>query len=148
MSLLDRRNTSTGIIEQRFITAALEKMGKDIVEDVTVSMNRSKTLDKERMKRLGYKKRYYKMGFSSSKFKSIAASADGNTLTYEHTPAHRYADMSNRRNKSGKKSKVNSHPIHNKPIWSNRRFLIKELSFGFTDAVKKQFADLEQKANP
>jgi hypothetical protein len=39
MSLLDRRNTSAGIIEQRFITASLEKMGKEIINDVTVSMN-------------------------------------------------------------------------------------------------------------
>ena len=147
MSLLDRRNTSAGIIEQRFITASLEKMGKEIINDVTVSMNRSKTLDKDRMKRLGYKKKYYKMGFSSSKFKNIAASADGNILTYTHNPANRYADMSNRKNKSGKKAKINNHPIHNKPIWSNKRFLVKELSFGFTDAVKKQFSDVEQKAN-
>jgi hypothetical protein len=28
-----------------------------------------------------------------------------------------------------------------------KRFLVKELSFGFTDAVKKQFSDVEQKAN-
>jgi hypothetical protein len=32
-------------------------------------------------------------------------------------------------------------------IWSNKRFLVKELSFGFTDAVKKQFENLENKAN-
>lgn len=29
MSLLDRRNTSAGIIEQRFITATLNKTGKE-----------------------------------------------------------------------------------------------------------------------
>ena len=33
MSLLDRRNTSAGIIEQRFITATLNKTGKDILAD-------------------------------------------------------------------------------------------------------------------
>ncbi len=135
MSLLDRRNTSAGIIEQRFITATLNKTGKDILAD---------------------SKREQK-GFTSAKWNHVTANASDNTLTYEHLPRHRFVDMktrnasnrtsaTKRRLKSGK-IKKKFYPIHNKVIWSNKRFLVKELSFGFTDAVKKQFENLENKAN-
>ena len=136
MSLLDRRNTSTGIIEQRFITAKLNQMGKDILSE---------------------SKREQK-GFTSAKWNHVSVNTSDNTLTYEHLPQHRFVDMKTRnagnrtsltkkRLKTGKIRKK-FYPIHNKVIWSNKRFLVKELSFGFTDAVKKQFSDVEQKANP
>lgn len=135
MSLLDRRNTSTGIIEQRFITAMLNKTGKDILAD---------------------SKREQK-GFTNAKWNHVSANASDNTLTYDHLPRHRFVDMktrnaSNRTSSTKKRTRTGKikkkfYPIHNKVIWSNKRFLVKELSFGFTDAVKKQFLDLEQKAN-
>lgn len=135
MSLLDRRNTSTGIIEQRFITSRLNKMGKDILSE---------------------SKREQK-GFTNAKWNNVSLNTSDNTLTYEHLPRHRFVDMktrnagartsaTKRRLKTGK-IKKKFYPIHNKVIWTNKRFLVKELSFGFTDAVKKQFADVENKAN-
>ena len=74
MSLLDRRNTSAGIIEQRFITATLNKTGKDILAD---------------------SKREQK-GFISAKWNHVSANASDNTLTYEHLPRHRFVDMKTR----------------------------------------------------
>ena len=96
-------------------------------------------------------------GFSSDFWQDKNFSTSDVSLVYSHLPVHRFVDMktrnasnrtsaTKRRLKSGK-IKKKFYPIHNKVIWSNKRFLVKELSFGFTDAVKKQFENLENKAN-
>ena len=42
----------------------------------------------------------------------------------------------------GKKKKKN-HPIYNKIIWEHYNNVIRELSFGFTEAAKEELRKLE-----
>ena len=115
MSLLDRRNTSAGIIEQRFITATLNKTGKDILAD---------------------SKREQK-GFTNAKWNHVSANASDNTLTYEHLPRHRFVDMKVRK-VGGKRKPKKNHEIHNRIIMGQFAGIQGELTYGLTEQVKEQ----------
>lgn len=137
MNLLEQRKSDIGIIEGRFITKTLNDEGNAILEDSDKVMRRR--------------------GFSSSKFYDHDISVNNNEMTYSHTAAERFVDMKTRNvtnatssskkvRRSGKVSKK-SHPIHNKPIWSHKRFIIRKLSFGFTEEVKNSFREVLSKEN-
>lgn len=129
MNILEQRKTDIGIIEGRFITKTLEDEGKGMLED-------SERVMRER-------------DFSSAKFFNHSISVNENEMEYTHTAAERFVDMKTRNigrstskskkvKRSGKTSK-RSHPVHNKPIWTHKRFIIRKLSFGFTEEVKNTF---------
>lgn len=129
MGIIDRRKTDIGIIEGRFITHVLNDQAKEIL------------LDSKRAMR----------GFTSNKWSRNGATVNGDTLTYEQIAPTRFVDMKTRRSKgytrgtrkipAGKRKKKN-FPIHNKPIFRHKKFIVRTLSFGFTDEVKESFRQL------
>ena len=129
MALLDTRKNDTGIIEGRFITHVLNEQSAEILQD-----------SKKQMK-----------GFSSGKWSRNKMTVRGDTLTYDTVAATRFVDMKTRRSKGytrgnkkippGKRKKK-SFPIHNKPIFRHKKIIVRTLSFGFTDEVKRSFRQL------
>lgn len=129
MGLIDRRNSEVGIIEGRFIKHVLDDQAGEIMKDSKRSMK----------------------GFSSSRWARNGMTVTSDSLTYEFIAATRFVDMKTRRSKGytrgnrkippGKKKKKN-FPIHNQPIFRHKKFIVRTLSFGFTDEVKASFKQL------
>lgn len=133
MSLLKQRAGRTGSIEDRFIEQTLRDQAASIIKD----------------------SRREQRGFTSAKWRKVDMSVDKNTLTYQHLAVHRFVDMktrkasryiaATRKMKANREKKKKYYPIHNKVIMSHKRFLVKTLSFGFTDEVKAQFRELAER---
>ena len=131
MGLIDRRKTDIGIIEGRFITHVLNDQAKEIMQDSKRQMH----------------------GFSSTKWGKNTMAVNSDTLTYDTIAATRFVDMKTRRSKGytrgnrkippGKRKKKN-FPIHNAPIFRHKKFIVRTLSFGFTDEVKESFRKIAQ----
>ena len=129
MNRLEARNSDLGIVEGRFVEQMLRDQAASILKDSRREMR----------------------GFSQSKWRNVKMSVDKNTLSYQHLAIHRFVDMKTRKSsnyssatrkmKSGREKKKN-YPVHNKVIYQHKRFIIKSLSFGFTDEVKEQFRAL------
>lgn len=134
MSILDERNSDIGVIEGRYIRKVLDDQAKEILEDSQRVQKRNR--------------------FKSSKWNKVTMNVDSNTLTYSHPSVLRFVDMKTRKNNKamrstkkipkGKTSKKN-HPVHNIPVMRHKRFIIRLLSFGFTEEVKESFRKLEDK---
>ena len=134
MSLISERNKGNSI-EERFIEQSLRDQAASILKDSRREMR----------------------GFSQAKWRRVNMSVDKNSLTYEHLAVHRFVDMKTRKAKNysaatkkikaGREKKKKNYHIHNKIIFSHKRFLIKQLSFGFTDEVKAQFRKLQDDVN-
>jgi hypothetical protein len=124
MSLRDsRREVSKEILEGRFIKRVLTQETRSISDDLT--------------------KRLAAAGLTAAYWRHVNFSVKGqNNLHYRHLKKHRFMDMKTRNTKNGKVRKENV-PIHNKMIYSHLNDIIKELTFGFTDAVKEELKSLE-----
>lgn len=132
MALLDRRNGEQGIVEGRFIKSVLQDQGKEIYGDINKLQKR--------------------FGFSNPKWSKANYGITDNTMTYSHVAAERFVDIKTRNVKGytkgtkklppGKMLKKKVFPIHNKPIWMHKKFIIKTLSFGFTEEVMENFRRL------
>jgi hypothetical protein len=115
--LQNRENFSEQILEKRFITRVLKDSGKDI--------------DQAQRKVMSSR------GFENDDwFNDRSFTATSSQLDYSHLKKHRFVDMKFRNGKEGRKRKKN-HPIHNRIIWGHYNNIIKELHFGFTNAVKE-----------
>lgn len=68
--------------------------------------------------------------------------ASESALEYSQLLKHRFVDMRTRNTKEGKVKKK-SHPIHNKMIFGHYNNIIRELTVGYTDAVKDELRQLE-----
>lgn len=131
MSLISERNKGNSI-EERFIEQVLRDQASSILKDSRREMR----------------------GFSQAKWRNVNMSVDKNSLTYTHLAVHRYIDMTTRKAgnysaatrklKLNREKKKKNYPIHNRIIFSHKRFIIKQLSFGFTDEVKAQFRKLQE----
>jgi hypothetical protein len=123
MSLIDsRENFSDQILERRFIRKVLQGTSKDI--------------DQAQRKYISGR------GFENNDWNSGRSfTVSENELGYTHLKKHRFVDMKSRNTKTGKKRKK-SHPIHNRIIWGHYNNVIKELHFGFTNAVKEELRNL------
>ena len=153
MSLISERNKGNSI-EERFITESLNFYGKNVMEDIRRYRSTARVYDRKKMNehktKNGFEKKFYKTGFQNSKWNDGEKfTVDKNTLTYSGQKVARFVDMKKRRTSkfSSSKSKVVQHNNHNKIIFSHKRFLIKQLSFGFTDEVKAQFRKLQDDVN-
>ena len=132
MALLDRRNNDQGIVEGRFIKAVLEDQGKAIYSDI----NKLKA----------------RFSFTNPKWDKATVNISDDTMTYSAAAAERFVDMKTRKVKgytkgtrkvpAGKIKKKIVFPIHNKVMWTHKKFIIKTLSFGFTGEVREQFQKL------
>ncbi len=81
-------------------------------------------------------------GFSDASWQERSFASTDKGLVYTHLGKHRFVDMRTRNTENGKKPKK-SHPIHNRIVFAQYNNLIRELSFGFTDAVKQELRELE-----
>jgi hypothetical protein len=118
-----RENLSDQILEGRFIRRVLQDTSKDI--------------DRAQRKLISGR------GFENSDWNTDRGfTITTDTLEYSHLKKHRFVDMKTRVSSKGKKSKK-SHPIHNRVIWGHYNNVIKELHFGFTNAVKEELRNLE-----
>lgn len=127
--MLDDRNSDASVIEGRFVEQVLRDQAASILTDSRREMR----------------------GFSQAKWRNVKMTVDKNTLNYQHLAVHRFIDMKTRkasnykastRKMKGGRQKKGNYPIHNKVIFQHKRFIIKRLSFGFTDEVKAQFRKL------
>lgn len=131
MSLLEQRNSDIGVIEGRFIKHQLKIYGEDV-------MSSSKKIRDNN-------------SFSSPVWSRSNFSLGENSLDYRIPLVQRFVDMKTRTSKGytrgnrkipGGKKKKKNYPIHNKPTMVHKKYLVKMLSFGFTEEVKEQFRKL------
>ncbi|MGJ8760400.1 MAG: hypothetical protein ACSHXA_07620 [Polaribacter sp.] len=122
MSLLeDRQKTSKAIAEGRFVDFVLQQESASI--DTAV---------KEKMS-----------SFTSSFWSKRNFSTSNNQLTYTTLTKHRFADMKTRQTPTGVVRKKR-YEIHNKPIFGHLNNIVRELSYGFTGAIRDKFYELEK----
>lgn len=122
--LKSRENFSDQILERRFIRRVLQDNSKDI----------------DQAQRSYISSR----GFNNPNWNSGRGfTVTENEMGYTHLKKHRFVDMKTRTSKNGKKRKK-SHPIHNKIIWGHYNNVIKELHFGFTNAIKEELRNIEE----
>lgn len=119
-----RENLSDQILEGRFIRRVLQDTSKDIDQAQSAYISGR-----------GFENNDWntKRGFTVTQ----------NEMGYTHLKKHRFVDMKTRTSKKGKNRKK-SHPIHNKIIWGHYNNVIKELHFGFTNAIKEELRNLEE----
>jgi hypothetical protein len=124
MSLLDsRQSTADAILQGRFIRSVSQDTAKDIDQS-----------QRKYMSSRGFEGNDWYSG------RSFIATTDG--FEYTHLKKHRFVDMKYWNTKKGR-TKRKPHPIHNKIIWNHYNNMIKELHFGFTEAVKHQLRNME-----
>lgn len=116
----DRKQTHDAILKGRFVQDILGISSKEIDEAI-----------KERMS-----------GFNSPFWSQRNFSVQNNMLIYTHKPVHRFVDMKTRLS-NGTINKKKNHPIHNKVVFGHLNNIIRELSFGFTDALKYEINQLD-----
>jgi hypothetical protein len=125
MSLRQNRNdTSRAILEGRFIRETLQKESQELNQRIDQTITAG-----------GYSSDFWKK-------KNFAVIGSGNNLEYRHTKKHRFVDMRSRETKQGKIKKKSSN-THNRKIYGSLNNIIRELSFGFTDAVIAEMKQLE-----
>lgn len=123
-----------GVIEKRFIQRELKKYA----EGFTRSVRRVQS----------------SRGFSSGIWNNNSFAVGENEMEYRLPKAQRFVDMKTRNAKgytkgtrripSGKEKKK-YHPVYNNIVMGWKKYLVRSLSFGFTEEVKNQFQKLEQK---
>ena len=119
-----RENLSDQILEGRFIRRVLQDTSKDIDQAQRAYISGR--------------------GFENNDWNSKRGfTVTQNEMGYTHLKKHRFVDMKTRTSKKGKNRKK-SHPIHNKIIWGHYNNVIKELHFGFTNAVQEELRNLEE----
>lgn len=125
MNLLEKRNEiGEEILKKRFTKRVLGEVANDMA--------------KAQEKIMGER------GFEANDWYSGRAfQVSEDSLGYQHLKKHRFVDMKTRKTKEGTKPKK-SHPVHNRIIWGHYNNLIKELHFGFTEAVKHELGNLNQ----
>ena len=124
MSLLQsRENFSDQILQDKFIRKTLRDVAVDI--------------DKAQRNAMSSR------GFENDDwYNGREFIVSNNTLDHTHYKKQRFVDMRTRTSKKGTNRKK-SHPIHNKIIWGHYNNIIKELHFGFTNAVKEELRNLQ-----
>lgn len=115
-------STTDDILKGRFAKRVFQQTGADIDQAQTKYMN--------------------SRGFESPQWNTRQFITSDSALTIQHLARHRFVDMRTRNTASGKKKKKN-HPIHNRIMFGHYNNIIRELKFGFTDAVKEELKKLE-----
>lgn len=110
-------STTNEILKGRFIKRVFSETSVDI----------EKAVNKEITSR----------GFESTEWSDRSFTVSDSALSYQHLGRHRFVDMKTRNTKQGKKHKKN-HPIHNRIIFGHYNNIVRELRYGFTDAVVEQ----------
>ncbi|WP_116787616.1 hypothetical protein [Flavobacterium psychrotrophum] len=112
------------ILEGRFIQRSLQEYAKD------VNAAQVKYMDAHHFSNDGWR--------SGRKFE-----VNDNNLLYSQMLKHRFVDM--KFISAGmEKHKKKVHPVYNKIIYGHYNNLIRELKYGFVDAVKEDLRKLEE----
>ena len=117
--------TAEDILKGKFIRQVLGNTAKDI-DNAQIKLMTSRGFERQEW-------------YSGRSFNITDASLTETLLT-----KHRFIDMKTRDSKKGKHPKKN-YPVYNKIIWGHYNNLVRELSFGFTEAVTD---DLRKIQNP
>lgn len=125
MSLLDKRaQISEDILKKRFIRRVMQEAATDIDKAQRMYMT--------------------SRGFENADWHSGRSfEINDQGLDYSHLKKLRFVDMKTRKTKEGIVRKK-SHPVHNKIIWGHYNNIIKELHFGFTEAIKEELRTIEE----
>ena len=122
MGLLQKRSERTDeILQGKFIRNKLKETGDDI----------------QRIQRK------VTSGFKSEFWNTATFTVADTTLVHQHNKRQRFLDMRTRADKNGNKKKKKSRIIHNKVIYGQYNYLIRELVFGYTEAVKEEVRNLQ-----
>lgn len=134
MGIISSRDPDKGIIEGRFINYVLNDQAQSINIDVKAEMRRR--------------------GFSDPKWNRNEITVNDNYLSYTTIAATRFVDMKTRFVKHGYsrgtrkvppgKKRKKEIPVHNKILWRHKKFILRTLSFGFSDAVKDTMRELAE----
>jgi|SRR5690606_19056000 len=115
--------TTDDILKGRFVKRVFDETAADIEKAQNKYMN--------------------SRGFESPDWNDRTFQTSDSALTMYHLGKHRFVDIKTLNTKEGKKKKKN-HPIHNRIIFGHYNFIIRELKYGFTDAVKEELKQLEK----
>jgi len=120
--MLENRRISDDVLKGRFTKKVLTEQGNEIkhAQESLMAKRTFKSVDKL--------PRFYK------------GSNEKLEISFDKTL--RFVDMRTRRSKNGIKKKKN-HPIHNKIIFGHLNNIIRELSFGYTEATIQEMKSLE-----
>lgn len=122
MNLLEeRRKTSEAIAKGQFVTHVLEKNAKEIETETAQRM----------------------ASFDSPFWAMRSFEVSDNEMVYTNLKQHRFVDMKTRQTADGVARKKH-YAIHNKPIFGHLNNIVRELMYGFTDAVKSKFQSLQE----
>lgn len=81
-------------------------------------------------------------GFESPEWNDRTFTTSSSALVVQHLGRHRFVDMKTRNTQKGKKRKRN-HAIHNRIMFGYYNNIIRELKYGYTDAVKEELKSIE-----
>ena len=116
----DRQQTQKAILEGRFIKKVLQENAEDIDQDI-----QQKTA-----------------GFSSPIWSMRNFAVIDNKMVYTHPKVMRFLDMKTRQSVNGINRKKR-HKVHNAPIYGHLNNIIRQLNFGFTEAIKNDLSQLD-----
>lgn len=118
-NLLENRSDSTDdILKGRFIRQVLARESKEI-----------DTAQQKYMTSRGFENENWYSG--------RAFSVTNDQMDLVHLKKHRFVDMKTIMTKTGTHRK-RPHQIHNRILWGHYNNIIREMAFGFTQAVKEQ----------
>lgn len=123
-NLLEKRQkTQSEILENKFIRRVFTDTAKDI-----------DTAQRQYMSSRGFQHNEWfdKRGFN----------VQDNNLEISVMKAHRFADMKTIATKKGTHRKK-AHPLYNKIIWGHYNNIVREMAYGYTEAVKAELMSLE-----
>ena len=121
MSLRDQRNkTREAILEGRFITQVLQRNAGELDADISGRIS----------------------GFASPFWTERNFSVNENVITYTHKRGHRFVDMKTRVTATGNRRK-GFHNVHNRPVYGHANEIIRDLTVGYTDAVRAEMEKLD-----
>lgn len=124
MGLLDDRQNQNDYLKKRFVKKVLSEAATDI--------NKAQN---------SY---FASRGFNMSNgWNDRTFNVTDNSLDYEHLKIHRFVDMKTLALKDGSKKIKKHHAIHNRIFWGHYNNIIRDLSFGFSEEIKKELRKME-----
>ena len=122
MKVLANRTTRTDeVMQGKFIRRVLEETAKEIDQAQRKAMQ----------------------GFTSDFWNNRTFVISTNQMTLTHDRRIRFVDMKNRLRKDGSKTRKKSYVVHNRIIMSKYNYLVRELAYGYSDAIRVELRDLE-----
>lgn len=119
--LKNRDNRSDEILQGKFIRSKLQEIAQDINKAQAKSMS----------------------SFKSSFWHNRVFTVTDSQMTLQHDNRERFVDMRTRLGRNGTPIKKKNHVVHNKIIWGQYNYLVRELAFGFTEAVKEELRQIK-----